>query len=297
MLVRSSYFHHGVSSESATTSINNKSYSGTIQRSDDVTVDSMVSGRRVLRLPLRRDVEGKNDDSSTSPLAVKRKLSDRTAFSSKQLPHRPTSVALRNSKEDEQKPKARKVPGPFSRFLLNFHWNHALTCKYSHCCSMQKFFKKNWWWLQMKRQCRINGFQKDLLTSLSAPLQITHHPLVIQSLMNHKSLVGRMKKGKAVGLFSFTLPGYNDNPWNTNSVKMLNLDQNYSDRRSKSYGDEGMHLAKVHQIRSFDVWFVQLTERNCTKGESSIKCMMQDFGSRCLPALPAGPWSAQFEGP
>ncbi|KAH7678900.1 Histone-lysine N-methyltransferase protein [Dioscorea alata] len=115
MLVRSTYFHHGVSSESATTSINNKSYSGTIQRSDDVTVDSMVSGRRVLRLPLRRDVEGKNDDSSTSPLAVKRKLSDRSAFSSKQLPHRPTSVALRNSKEDEQKPKHAEV---FQKELL-----------------------------------------------------------------------------------------------------------------------------------------------------------------------------------
>ncbi|KAJ0980991.1 hypothetical protein J5N97_009246 [Dioscorea zingiberensis] len=121
VLVRSSYFPHGVSSESATTSINNKSYSGTIQRSDDVTVDSMVSGRRVLRLPLRRDIEGKTDDSSTSPLPlppVKRKLSDRAAFSTKQLPHRPTSVALRNSKEEEQKSKARKHADVFQKELV-----------------------------------------------------------------------------------------------------------------------------------------------------------------------------------
>ncbi|XP_020089740.1 uncharacterized protein LOC109711216 isoform X3 [Ananas comosus] len=109
VLLRGS-FPPGVSSESATTSINNKSYSGTVQRSDDVTVDSTVSGKRTIKFSLHnKDAERHTDDSSTSQLSFKRKLADRSTFAGKQLPHRSTSVASRNSAEDgDKKSKPRK---------------------------------------------------------------------------------------------------------------------------------------------------------------------------------------------
>lgn len=121
MLVRSSFFPPGVSSESATTSINNKSYSGTIQRSDEVTVDSTVSGKRTIRLSLHgRDIDRSTEDSSTSQLSTKRKLADRTSYAGKQLPNRSASAAFFNSEEDgEKKSRTRKVFESIWQYILS----------------------------------------------------------------------------------------------------------------------------------------------------------------------------------
>lgn len=107
-LVKSSFCPPGVSSESATTSVDNKSYSGTIQRSEDITVDSTISGKRSIRLSL--DMDRKTDDSSTSRPTFKRKIADKTSYSGKQLPNRTQSVSFRSSVDDgEKRFKAKKV--------------------------------------------------------------------------------------------------------------------------------------------------------------------------------------------
>ncbi|KAG1366994.1 hypothetical protein COCNU_13G007840 [Cocos nucifera] len=120
VLVRSSFFPPGVSSESATTSINNKSYSGTIQRSDEVTVDSTVSGKCTIRLSLHnRDVDQSTEDSSTSQLSTKRKLADRASCAGKQLPNRSASMAFFNSEEDNKKmSRTRKHTETFQKELV-----------------------------------------------------------------------------------------------------------------------------------------------------------------------------------
>lgn len=95
-------------SESATASIDNKSYSGTTQRSEDFTIDSTVSGKSSIGLSL--DVNRKTDDSSTSGPTFKRKIADRTSYSAKQLPHRTESVSFRSSADDgEKRFKSKKV--------------------------------------------------------------------------------------------------------------------------------------------------------------------------------------------
>ncbi|WOL20037.1 hypothetical protein Cni_G28839 [Canna indica] len=100
VLVRSSFFPRGDSSESATTSINNRSYSGTVQRSDEITVDSSVSSKPATRFSLNnRDLDRNTDDSSTSQLSFKWKLTNRTSLAGKQLPRRSTSIASRRSTE------------------------------------------------------------------------------------------------------------------------------------------------------------------------------------------------------
>ncbi|RZR88937.1 hypothetical protein BHM03_00016601 [Ensete ventricosum] len=113
VLVRSSFFPTGTSSESATTSINNRSYSGTVQRSDEITVDSTVSGKNTIRFSLNnRDFDRNTDDSSTSQLSYKWKLANRESFGGKQLPRRSTSIASRRSVEDgEKNAKAKKSFG------------------------------------------------------------------------------------------------------------------------------------------------------------------------------------------
>ncbi|XP_062220416.1 uncharacterized protein LOC133919884 [Phragmites australis] len=84
-----SYLASGASSESATTSVNNKSYSGTVQRSDDVTVDSTISGKKTIRFSLNnRDAERNTADSSRTLISFKRKLGERGSHAGKQLPQR-----------------------------------------------------------------------------------------------------------------------------------------------------------------------------------------------------------------
>jgi hypothetical protein len=100
-----SYLAPGASSESATTSVNNKSYSGTVQRSDDVTVDSSISGKKTVRFSLNNgDAERNTADSSRTLISFKRKLSERGPLAGKQLPQRSVS-ALHKLEDGEQKIK------------------------------------------------------------------------------------------------------------------------------------------------------------------------------------------------
>lgn len=104
-MVRSS-FTPGISSESATTSIDNPSYSGTFQRRDDLTVDSTIYGRHSCRLLM--DVDRKTDDSSTSQLSNKRKMADRIVSSGKQLPQRPAARVSNAADGGEMRSKDKK---------------------------------------------------------------------------------------------------------------------------------------------------------------------------------------------
>lgn len=97
-LTRHPYFQPDVSSDSATTtSIKGytdgyKSGSETIQRSDDITVDSAVAGKRRIKFPVSMDNDQKTDDSSTSPNPVTQKTA-RASFSGKQIPYRASSIS------------------------------------------------------------------------------------------------------------------------------------------------------------------------------------------------------------
>lgn len=117
VLVRSSFFPPGVSSDSATTSINNKSYSGTIQRSDDITVDSTASVRPV-RFSMHTNVDKRTNDGTSSQQFSKQKFADRTRFSGKHLPHRPASTSLQNRAEGEQWSKEKKHRETFQKELV-----------------------------------------------------------------------------------------------------------------------------------------------------------------------------------
>ncbi|KAG0499377.1 hypothetical protein HPP92_004068 [Vanilla planifolia] len=89
-----SSFAPGVSSESATTSIDNRSYSGAIQRTDD---------------------------SSTSQLSFKRKISDRTVFSGKRLPQRPASGSRNSTYGGEKRSKPQKdLDGLRKEKMMNY---------------------------------------------------------------------------------------------------------------------------------------------------------------------------------
>lgn len=115
VLVHSPFFPPDVSSESATTSLKGhmdgyKSSSEAIQRSDDITVDSTISGKHCIKLPVSMDSDQKTDDSSTSQHPCTRKPSEGASFCGKQIPLRPSSVASRNvSGEVEKRSKSRKV--------------------------------------------------------------------------------------------------------------------------------------------------------------------------------------------
>jgi hypothetical protein len=112
-----SYLASGASSESATTSINNKSYSGAMQRSDDVTVDSIISGKKTIRFSLNsRDAERNTADSSRTLISFKRKLGERGSLSGKQLPQRP-AVA---SQKLEDRGKIQEIRYVAFTFLFRF---------------------------------------------------------------------------------------------------------------------------------------------------------------------------------
>ncbi|OVA04768.1 zinc finger protein [Macleaya cordata] len=124
VLVRSPFFLPDVSSESATTSLrghvdDNKSCNEAVQRSDDITVDTAVSGKRRIMLPAPMDIDQKTDDSSTSQGQCTKKTIDRMLFSGKKLPHRPASVASRNLADDgEKRSKSRKHTETFQKELV-----------------------------------------------------------------------------------------------------------------------------------------------------------------------------------
>ncbi|XP_076916098.1 uncharacterized protein LOC143575683 [Bidens hawaiensis] len=89
-----------VSSESATTSLRGgytnsyNSRSEAIQRSDDVTIDSTVAGKRRIKFPTPTvmDNDQKTDDSSTSQIFTQAP-SVRPQLSGKQIPQRPSAVS------------------------------------------------------------------------------------------------------------------------------------------------------------------------------------------------------------
>ncbi|KQK01719.1 uncharacterized protein LOC100826983 isoform X2 [Brachypodium distachyon] len=113
-----SYLAPGASSESATTSVNNKSYSGTLQRSDDVTVDSIISGENTTRFSLNnRDADRNTADSSRTLISFKRKLSERGQLAGKQLPQRPVT-ALQKLEDGKKKTKDKKQVETFQKELV-----------------------------------------------------------------------------------------------------------------------------------------------------------------------------------
>ncbi|CAL5051735.1 unnamed protein product [Urochloa decumbens] len=114
----------GASSESATTSVNNKSYSGTMQRSDDitvksddVTVDSTVTKKHTVRFSLHnRDADRNTADSSTSTISYKRKLDDAESLAFKSLPETPATAL--ESEGVERKPTDKKRRETYQKELV-----------------------------------------------------------------------------------------------------------------------------------------------------------------------------------
>ncbi|CAM0913860.1 unnamed protein product [Alopecurus aequalis] len=109
----------GASSESATTSVNNNSYSGKRQRSDDitvrsddVTVDSTFSRKHtVVRFPTHsKDTDRNTADSSTSTISYKQKLDDGESLTDKNLQER-AAVASKKSEDGEMKSTTDKKHG------------------------------------------------------------------------------------------------------------------------------------------------------------------------------------------
>jgi len=100
----------GASSESATTSVNNNSYSGKRQRSDDitvrsddVTVDSTSSRKHTVRFPMHsKDTDRNTADSSTSTISYKRKFDDGESLTDKNL-QETAAIASKKSEDGETK--------------------------------------------------------------------------------------------------------------------------------------------------------------------------------------------------
>ncbi|XP_062233262.1 uncharacterized protein LOC133930603 isoform X3 [Phragmites australis] len=115
----------GASSESATTSVNNKSYSGTMQRSDDVTVrsddvtvDSTITRKHTVRFSLHnRDADRNTADSSTSTISYKRKLDDAESLTFKNLPEK-LATALLESEDVEKKSTDKKHRETYQKELV-----------------------------------------------------------------------------------------------------------------------------------------------------------------------------------
>lgn len=112
------YYQAEVSSESATTSIKGytddyKSGSEIVQRSDDVTVDSAVAGKRRVKLPFSVDNDQKTEDSSTSPNLYTLKPVERPTFSGKQIPQRHLQLRTPPPDKVEKQLKHRKVSVTF----------------------------------------------------------------------------------------------------------------------------------------------------------------------------------------
>ncbi|KAL2231942.1 UNVERIFIED_CONTAM: histone H3-lysine(4) N-trimethyltransferase ATX1 [Sesamum indicum] len=122
-LARHPFYQPEVSSESATTSIKGytdgyKSGSDMVQRSDDITVDSAVAGKRRVKLPMSVENDQRTDDSSTSQNLYTLKPMERVSFSGKQIPQR-LSAASRNLSDDlEKRTKYRKHTETFEKELI-----------------------------------------------------------------------------------------------------------------------------------------------------------------------------------
>ncbi|XP_040970923.1 uncharacterized protein [Gossypium hirsutum] len=115
-------FHPDVSLESATTSLKGhtdgyRSCSESM-RSDDITVDSTLSVKHQIKIPVSVENDQRTDDSSTSQSPFVPKPMDRVRFSGKQIPQR-YSLASRNSLDNaERNLKLRKPIETFEKELV-----------------------------------------------------------------------------------------------------------------------------------------------------------------------------------
>ncbi|CAN6480180.1 unnamed protein product [Victoria cruziana] len=96
VLYNSSFLPPDVSSCSVTTSLrgctdDNKSWSEVMQRSDDITIDSTLSGFRSSSHPVLLDMEIKSSDRSKSIKPYARKRTDETPIAGKHLPEQSVS--------------------------------------------------------------------------------------------------------------------------------------------------------------------------------------------------------------
>ncbi|KAF6155503.1 hypothetical protein GIB67_017858 [Kingdonia uniflora] len=122
VLVNSPLILPDISSESATTTSlrghfdDNKSCSEAIQRSDDITVDSAISGKR---RPIPMDIDQKTDDSSTTQHpSWSTNPTHREPCSGKQLLHRPLSDSRDLPEDATARSKSRKHMETFSKELV-----------------------------------------------------------------------------------------------------------------------------------------------------------------------------------
>lgn len=120
-LARHPFYQPEISSESATTSIKGytdgyRSSSEMIQRSDDISVDSTVAGKRRVKIPKSLDNDQKTDDSSTSQNVHSLKPLERLSFAGKQIPQR---LSVRNLSDDaEKQSKPKKHTETFGKELI-----------------------------------------------------------------------------------------------------------------------------------------------------------------------------------
>ncbi|KAF3779872.1 Jade-1 protein [Nymphaea thermarum] len=114
VLYNSSFLPPDVSSCSVTTSLrgctdDNKSWSEVMQRSDDVTVDSTLSGVRSSSHPVHLDMEIKSSDRSKSIKPYARKRTDEMPTAGKHLPDQSVSGGFWSSTDEKgRKVKCRK---------------------------------------------------------------------------------------------------------------------------------------------------------------------------------------------
>lgn len=271
MLVRSSFFPTGTSSESATTSINNRSYSGTVQRSDEITVDSTVSGKNTIRFSLNnRDFDRNTDDSSTSQLSYKWKLANRESFAGKQLPRRSTSIASRRSAEDgEKNAKARKVlmstliyfncSGMMAISVILFLWSTRL-----------RLSRRSLWWLQTKLLCRINGFLKDSFMFLLALFLKKSHLPRIWSLVSHESWVVSCKNEPVGAFFHSWKPGWPSVQFQMRVQVGWCADVAKTERLMERGFANVFILQRCDREANFDIKFVYLWRENVQRARGSF---------------------------
>lgn len=110
-LARHPFYQPEVSSESATTSLkgySQQSGSETGQRSDDITIDSTVAGKRRVKLCVSLDNDQRTVDSSAPHNLYKLKPPERSTFSGKQI-QRPSSAPVNLSEDVESRSKFKKV--------------------------------------------------------------------------------------------------------------------------------------------------------------------------------------------
>ncbi|XP_073052740.1 uncharacterized protein [Primulina eburnea] len=105
-LARHPFYQPEMSSESATTSIQGytdgyKSGSEIVQRSDDITVDSTVAGKRRIKISISMDNQRPAYSSASQNLHLTKPM-ERVSVSGKQTPHR-DSVVPRNPSDDVEK--------------------------------------------------------------------------------------------------------------------------------------------------------------------------------------------------